>query len=137
MVISAYQVNNVLRVYGDQLRHSKLTSRPKNSSTPLPDRISISSQAKKNAIIDRVTSDIIERITQQGPHDHVEKEVLEKLENEYGKPLAVTKEDHSELLFKEIDENGETIHSLSIDDSRFLSHKLKEIIKEKVNENII
>ena len=44
-MITAYQVNNVLRVYGDQLRQGRVSIRPKNTDPGLPDRISISTKA--------------------------------------------------------------------------------------------
>jgi hypothetical protein len=137
MVISPYQVNNVLRVYGDQLRQPKVSSRPKNGDPRLPDKISISTEAKRKAIIDKVASNIIERITQHGPHEDVEKEVFQKLKDEYGANLAVAKEGQNDLIFKVIDENGETMNSLSIEDSRFLQYKLEEIAKDTVDKNMM
>ena len=104
MIISSYQVNNVLRVYGDQLRQSRMSNRPKSGETRSPDKVSISSEARRKTIIDKITSNVIDRITQHGPHENVEKEVFEKLENEYGRNLAVSKESANELIFKEINE---------------------------------
>lgn len=137
MVISAYQVNNVLRVYGDQLRQSSISSRPKNDNIRSSDKVSISPEAKRKAVIDKISSIIIDKITQYGPHDNVEKEVFKKLENEYGKHLAIAGKNPSDLIFKVIDEDGETINLLSIEDSKFLRYKLKEITKETVNKNMI
>jgi hypothetical protein len=136
MMITAYQVNNVLRVYGDQLRQSRISSRPKNTDAGLPDRISISTKARRETIIDNITANIVDKITQYGPYDKVEKEVFEKLENEYGGQLAVSGDNPNGLIFKEIDENGETINSLSIEDSNFLTNKLKEITKETIDKNM-
>ena len=136
MVISAYHVNNVLRVYGDQLRQSKISSRPKNADSSTPDRISISSTARRKTIIENITNNIINKITQYGPHEYVEKEVFEKLENEYGGFLAVSGDHPNELVFKEINEHGETINSLSIEDSSFLTNKLKEITQETIDKNM-
>ena len=125
MVISAYQVNNVLRVYGDQLRQSMISNRIEGTDTNTPDRISISAKTRQETIIDDITSNIIERITQSGSHDNVEKEVFKKLESEHGKSLNINENRHSELTFKEIEGNGETINSISIEDSKFLTNKLK------------
>ena len=136
MIISAYQVNNVLRVYGNQLRYSKVSNQPENTDTRKPDRINISGTARRKSIIDKISSNIVDRITQHGPYEDVEKEVFKKLENEYGGNLAVTGKNPSELIFKEIDENGETINSLSINDSGFLCQKLKEITKETIDKNM-
>jgi hypothetical protein len=136
MLITAYQVNNVLRVYGDQLRHSRISSRPKDMDAGLPDRISISTKARRQTIIDNITDNIVGKITQYGPYDKVEKEVFEKLENEYGGHLTITEDNPNGLIFKEIDENGETINSLSIEDSNFLTNKLKEITEETIDKNM-
>jgi hypothetical protein len=136
MLITAYQVNNILRVYGDQLRQGKISGRPKNGDAQLQDKISISAMARRKTIIDNITSNIIDKITQFGPFDKVEKEVFEKLENEYGKHLTVSGDNPHGLIFKEIDENGETINSLSIEDSTFLTNKLKEITKDIIDKNM-
>ena len=136
MVISAYHVNNVLRVYGDQLRQSKISNRANNTDSSTPDRISISSTARRKTIIENITNNIINKITQYGPHDHVEKEVFEKLENEYGAFLSISGDNPNELVFKEINEHGETINSLSIEDSSFLTNKLKEITQETIDKNM-
>ena len=136
MLITAYQVNNVLRVYGDQLRQGRLTVRQKNGDAGLPDKISISTKARRKTIIDNITANIVNKITQYGPFDKVEKEVFEKLENEYGGHLAVTGDNPNGLIFKEIDENGETINSLSIEDSNFLTKKLVEITEETIDKNM-
>ena len=137
MIISPYQVNNVLRVYGDQLRHNRIPSKSTDENIPQSDKISISAEAKRKAVIDKISSDIIDKITQYGPHDNIEEEVFQKLENEYGANLAITKKSPTNLIFKVIDENGETINSLSIEDSKFLKYKLEEITKETVNDNMM
>ncbi len=137
MIISAYQVNNVLRVYGDQLRRTRISNRPNNTNASTPDKISISEGARRKSIIDMVTSDIVDKITRNGPKGNIEKEVFEKLENEFGGNLTVSRKGPSELIFKEIDENGETINALSIEDSEFLSYKLNEITKDAIGKNMV
>jgi hypothetical protein len=136
MVISSYQINNVLRVYGDQLSQGRISNRPEGTDTNAPDRISISAKTRRETIIDDITSNIIERITQSNSNDNVEKEVFKKLESEHGKPLSTNEGRHNELIFKEIDGNSETINSLSIEDSKFLTNKLKEITKETAENNM-
>ena len=124
MVISAYHVNNVLRVYGVQLRKGMISSRPEGTDSNTPDRIGISAKTRRDTIIDDIISNIIERITQFGPHDNTEKEVFSKLESEHGKALDINEDRHNKLIFKKIDGNDETINSLSIEDSKFLTDKL-------------
>jgi len=137
MIISPYQVNNVLRVYGDQLLHNRIPDKSTDENIPQSDKISISAEAKRKAVIEKISSNIIDKITQYGPNDNIEEEVFKKLENEYGANLAVTEKSPVDLIFKVIDENGETINSLSVEDSKFLKHKLEEITKETVNNNMM
>ena len=127
MVISSYQLYNVLRVYGEQLRRGRISNRQRSIDTNAPDKISISARARRETIIDDMTSNIIERITQFEPHENVEKDVLNKLESEHRKPLPNNQGRYNELIFKEINGNGETINSFSLEDAKFLTNKFKEI----------
>ena len=135
MVISSYHVNNVLRVYGDQLRQSRTSNRPKNAKMDSPDRISISDKAKRRVIVNKIASDIVEKITNFGPQENVEEEVSKDLENEYGVQLDITRKSPNDLLFKIIDENGETLNSLSIENSEFLRYKLEEVSEETAEKS--
>ncbi|MDY7037520.1 MAG: DVU0524 family FlgM-associated protein [Thermodesulfobacteriota bacterium] len=130
MVISAYQVNNVLRVYGDQLRQSRISTRSNHANTRAPDTINISAEAKRKAIVDKIANDIVDKITQYDPqdsHNNIKNEVSKELGDEYGINLAINRKSPNDLIFKVIDENGETTNSLSIEDSRFSRYKLGKI----------
>jgi hypothetical protein len=136
MVISTYQVNNVLRVYGDQLRQGKTLRRTGELAYAEPDHLDISGGAKRKVLIDRIASKIVDRILSDGPHDEVEKQVFKKLQDAYGATLSVSPEEAEGFLFKVIDEKGEALHSLSIEDSNFLTQKLKEITTETVDKTM-
>jgi hypothetical protein len=136
MVIASYQVSNVLKVYGDQLRQGKTARKTGESLPPSADLVEISGGAKRKALIDRISSKIVDKILQEGPRDDMEKEVFQKLQEEYGAPLTVSPEEAEGFLFRVIDEKGESLHSLSIEDSNFLTQKLKEITTETVNKNM-
>lgn len=138
MNITTYQIHNVLRAYGKQLSRSKQLQHNKGDALlRRSDRISLSVQARRKAIIDRVTSDIINRIINDGPHYEMEQEAFGQLEDEYGGSLSVNNED-SELVFKVIDkEKGEVTKTLSIEDSNFLKDRLEEITKSKVDDQMI
>ncbi|HAY38947.1 MAG TPA: hypothetical protein DCY53_06150 [Desulfobacteraceae bacterium] len=101
-----------------------ISNRSEGTDTNTPERISISAKTRRETIIDGIISNIIERITQLGPRDNVEKEVFKKLEWKHGNPVTINDDRHNKLIFKEIDENGETINSLSIENSKFLTNKL-------------
>jgi hypothetical protein len=137
MVISTYQVNNVLRVYGDQLRQGKASKRTGELQRSSVDRLDISGGAKRKVLVDRIASKIVDRILSDGPQDEMEKQVIRKLQDKYGATLSASPEETQGFLFKVIDEKGEALHSLSIEDSNFLTQKLKEITTETVDRNML
>jgi hypothetical protein len=130
MVISAYQINNVLRVYGNLLRQGMIPNRSEVTNTDTSDRIGIYATIRRDTIMDDIISDVIERIIKFEPHETIEKEVLKTLKSKPVKLLAINKGHHNELIFKEIDGNNEVINSLSIKDSKFLTNKLNNITEE-------
>jgi hypothetical protein len=130
MVISAYQINNVLRVYGEQLRRGRISKWQRSPDTDAPDKISISARARRESIIDDIASNIIEKFTQIDPHDSSENEPSDEFEIDHGKPLTNNEGRHDEIIFKEIDVNGETINSFSFEDAKSIKNKLKETPKE-------
>ena len=83
--ITAYQINNVLRVYGEQLRRGRISNRYQDTLTNSPDKISISAKARRERIADDITLNIIERITQSEHNDNVENTVFKAPESEHGK----------------------------------------------------
>ncbi|MBW2107578.1 MAG: hypothetical protein JRI36_02775 [Deltaproteobacteria bacterium] len=138
MHITSYHVHNVLRAYGRQLVLSKRTAANKHVSEDKPsDSITISAEARRKAVIEKVTADIVERVVHSGPRDELEQEVLNELRDEYGNDLTLEQGDASELVFKVIDrEDGEQIRTLSLEDSEVLKNRLEEITKRKVDQNM-
>lgn len=138
MHISTYQVHNVLRAYGKQLSLSKRAARNKNVMPPnRSDNITISAEARRKAIIEKVTTDIVERIVRFGPQDVTEQEAFRELEDEYGNNLVLEEDKGPGLVFKVIDkEKGEETRTLSIEDSKVLKDRLEEITKTKVDANM-
>jgi hypothetical protein len=124
--ITAYQINNVLRVYGEQLRRGRISNWREFTDTDAPDNINISARARRETIIDDITSNIVERITHFEPNQNVEIDPV--------KPVSNGKDRYDKLIFKEIDKNDETINSISIEDSKFLRNKLKSQ-KKKSGKN--
>lgn len=114
MVISAYQVNNVLRVYHDQLRNSRTSARPVNNKAQSLDRVTISSNAKQKAISDKIASSIADKINGCGIKDETGSGPLN--ENELQVQSNPVRDISSDLLFKMIDDEGETIKMLNIED---------------------
>lgn len=138
MHITDYHVHNVLRAYGKQLTLSKRGARKEIVTGNNPsDSITISAEARRKAVIEKVTEDIVERVVRSGPRDMLEKEAFEELESEYGNNLVPEEDNSAELAFKVVDkEKGEEIRTLSIEDSEIIKNRLQEITKRKVDANM-
>jgi hypothetical protein len=71
MVISDYHVQGVLRTYTRQLQKSRLASSvggADRSGKPPEERVSISEEARRRLIRDRVTSQVLEQgLTDEAP----------------------------------------------------------------------
>jgi hypothetical protein len=61
MPISAHQLNNVLRVYGDQLCQSRISEQPEFTDISGTERISISAKIRQKIIIDGITKESAEK----------------------------------------------------------------------------
>jgi hypothetical protein len=137
MQIPSYQIHNVLKVYSKQLSQSRIIERQKALGKKADsDKINISAEAKRQAIINRVAADIVDRITNSGPQDEVEQEIVSKLENEIGKSVQFASQSTG-FVFNEINgDNEKTTNTLQMNDSSFLIKRLEELAKEAVDKNI-
>jgi hypothetical protein len=127
----------VLKVYGKQLSQTRIIERKKAfGSEVAEDKINISAVGKRQAIIDKVASDIVERITKSGPQDQVDREIVDKLEDELGAPIEFKKE-NNEFVFNVITKNNEkTTTALQVDDPDYLISRLEKLAKEAVDKNM-
>jgi len=130
MAVTTYHVHNILRAYSKQLsRGNGIADKPGIGGQNPPDQVAISVKARRKAVIEKVTSDIVDRIIHQAPPTDTDEKISRRDQNRSKKSLPVSKDD-SELIFKVIDkEKGEVTKTMSIGDSEFLKDELEEISK--------
>jgi len=132
MEITSYQIHNVLKTYSRQLSRSKGFDRRNASGSTAPaDKINISSEGRRQAIIDKVSADIVNRITSFGPQNEEEHGIVNQLKQEF-----VT-EGVTEFAYNQIDENNNKISSkLPLKDSNFILKRLEQLTKNTVDKNM-
>ena len=116
MQIPSYQIENVLKIYSRQLSQGKILSKNKfaNANQISADSITTSPEGKRQAIIDKVALNIVNRIITEGPKEKTEEKVTKQIEKELGKKINFTKE-KNQFTYTKIDENNKkTIHTLSV-----------------------
>jgi len=140
LYIPSYQIHNVLKVYSRQVSQSRIIERQKElSSKTSADQIDISAEGKRRMIVDKVAADIVDRITQFGPRDPIEQDIVNQLENEFGKPVGSDEENEhdQDFVFNVIDdENKKTTNSLSLEGTHFITKRLEQLAKEEVDRNM-
>ena len=101
------------------------------------DKINISAEGKRQAIVDKVASDVVERITNSGPRDEFDQDIVDRLEDEIGGKVDFQKTEESKFVFNVIDEKNEKrMSTLSVEDSNFLVKRLEQLAKEAVDQNM-
>jgi hypothetical protein len=138
MQIPSYQIQNVLKVYSRQLSQGKILSRNKFSGAnkPSADSVTISSEGKRKAIIDKVAANIVDRIITEGPREKNEEKITSQIEKELGKKINFAK-DKNQFTYTVIDENNEKVtHTLSVEDSKFIVKRMTELAREVADSNM-
>lgn len=138
MQIPSYQIQNVLKVYSRQLSQGKILSRNKFSQANKisADNVTLSSEGKRKAIIDKVAASIVDRIITEGPKEKSEEKITSQIEQELGKKINFSK-DKNQFTYTVIDENNEKItHTLSVEDSNFIVRRMTELAREVADSNM-
>jgi hypothetical protein len=139
MHIPSYQIQNVLKVYSKQLSQQKFLAKNKTlqQNTMSADSVTISSKGKRQAIIEKVASNIIDRITMEGPQEPVEENIASQIEKELGKKINFTNKKENKFTYTYIDENDQKVtKSLSIEDSDFVMKRMTELAKQVADSNM-
>ena len=83
MIISNHQIHNVLKVFTSQLSKGKAAEQQKTSmDKSLSGAVSISTPTKKQGLIDRVSADIVDRITRKDAQEDINREMVDRLAND-------------------------------------------------------
>jgi len=101
-------------------------------SEKLPaDKVSLTPEAKRQATIEKVSKDILEKITRLGSRGGVDHEPVEQAKK--GSEMEIAADDGKEttFVFNVIDTiNQKRRNTLSVEDSSFLIKRLEQLSKE-------
>ncbi len=138
MQIPSYQIQNVLKVYSRQLSQGKIMSRNKfgDGNANSADSVTLSSEGKRQAIIDKVAANIVDRIITEGPKEKTEEKITSQIEQELGKKINFTK-DRNQFTYTVIDENNQkSTRTLSVEDSKFIVERMTELARQVADSNM-
>ena len=138
MFIPSYQMHNVLNVYSKQLRHNIASGNKNNLSEKLPaDQVSLTPEAKRQATIEKVSKDILEKITRFGTRNGTDQEPTERAKEGVEKATAADDTKETTFVFNVIDTiNQKRRNTLSVEDSSFIIKRLEQLSKEVKDKNL-
>jgi hypothetical protein len=141
MTITSHQIHSVLRTYGKQLRRGMRINRMRAAEAAAgPDRVKISSEAKRRQVVERVASEILFRLADPGDkRQGVEKEIVDRLSQAFGRPLELSF-DHEQGLFKfhVVDaDTGYVSDTVTGEDAERLQHILVDVTRETVDQTMM
>jgi signal recognition particle GTPase len=139
MVITSYHIQNVLRTYSQQISEgSRLARSRKPERAEQNDFVKISSEARKRHMVDTISQEMLTHLTQTSVRNGTAQEILNRLSQEYGKPLEVDLKENENLVFKVMDQVGkEVVDTLSPRDNEQLKNRLMDITKTIVSNNLL
>jgi hypothetical protein len=137
MQIPSYQIQNVLKVYSRQLSQGKMLSRKLDvTDKTSADNVTISSEGKRQAIIEKVAANIVDRIITEGPKEQNDEQITEQIEKELGKKLDFAK-GKNQFTYTSVDENNEKVsQTLSVEDSIFVVKRMTELARQIADNNM-
>lgn len=133
MQIPSYQISNVIKVYSKQLSQNRALARQDNNvnqQKPAMDRVNISAEGKRQTIVDKVSDDVLSRITRYGPQDSLENKVADGLKKELKKNQNNETEKDNKFVFNFLGkDNQKQTNSISIDGSKFIAETVEKNIE--------
>lgn len=137
MQIPSYQIQNVLKVYSRQLSQGKILRNKFGATNKVSaDSVTISTEGKRKAIIDKVASNIVGKIITEGPKEKNEEQITEQIEKELGKKINYGR-DKNQFTYTTVDENNQKVtQTLSVEDSKFVVERMTELARQVANDNM-
>lgn len=132
MHVPSYQMHNVLNVYSKQLRQNMVSEDKNKLQQKLKtDRVSLTPEGKRQATIEKVSKDILDKISRYSSLNEINQSITEQTNVNPGYENLPDKEKNKTFVFNAIDTiNKKSTNTLSVDDSSFLIQRLEQLAKK-------
>ena len=138
MIIANYQVHNTLRAYGQQMADRSRFSKAKvPKSVAFKDQVSISPESKKRLMAEKIANQLVNQFGNGYEPSDTSREILNRLNREYGQTLQFEAKEGQGLAFKVADETKpQGSRYLSLEETEAMQKKLLEIARSVVYNNL-
>ena len=139
MLVSSYQIHNVLNAYSKQLSQEKTTQRlAAGSKKQLSDQIQLSAEGKRRSTIEKVEKDILSKISDFGANGQMKSNVQSLSGGNEQNTIESDNKKETAFVFNVIDDlNQKTTTALSVRDTNFLINRVEQLAKDSVEKNAV
>jgi len=132
MYVPSYQMHNVLNAYSKQLRQNMVSEeKSKMPRKPQSHGIYVSPEGKRQAMIKKVSKDIVDKISRYGSLKESRQQITEFTNIHSTDETLPQKGENKTFVFNAIDSINQKIkNTLSVDDSSFLIQRLEQLAKK-------
>ena len=137
MLVSSYQIHNVLNAYSKQLSQGrKVYKHEAENKKQLSDQIQLSTEGKRRATIEKVAKDILNKISDVGADGHIEMDE-QPLSGGNGKNAdSIDDKKEAAFVFNVIDDlNRKKTTALSVKEANFLINRVEQLVSDAVEED--
>ncbi len=137
MFVSSYQIHNVLNVYSKQLSQDRSVQKQKTGNkSPHSDRISLSTEGKRRATIEKVARDILSKISHYGAKGEIKRQGPDLSGDRAKGNTESDNKKETAFVFNVIDDlNKKTTNALSVKDTNFLIDRLEQMAKNTIEKD--
>ena len=133
MFVPSYQMHNVLNVYSRQLRNNITSGKKEKGPDRLPtDQVKLTPEAKRQATIEKVSKEIVDKITRFGSGENTDYQLTEHTKSQPHNETSASETNEITFVCNVIDAiNKKITNKLSVEGSSFLVQRLEQLSKEE------
>jgi hypothetical protein len=137
MLVSSYQIHNVLNVYSKQLSQDRSAhKKAAGNKRQLADQIQLSTEGKRRATIEKVAKDILRKISGYGANGQIENNGQLRPEDHAAESFEPDNRKETAFEFNVVDDlNQKTKTALSVKDTNFLINRFEQLVKDAVEND--
>ena len=137
MFVSSYQIHNVLNVYSKQFSQDRSAQKKKTGDTgQSSDRISLSTEGKRRATIEKVAQEILSKISHYSAKAETKMRGSDLSEDCAEGNTESDNKKETAFVFNVIDHlNKKTTNALSVKDTNFLINRLEQMVKRTIDKD--
>ena len=138
MYVPSYQMHNVLNVYSKRLRQNMATkTKNKVPQNPQVGRVKLTPEGKRQATIEKVSKDILNKISRYGTLKENRQINTEHVKVSSNGETALHKPENKNFVFNEIDAiDQKSKNTLSVNDSNFLIKKFEQLAQKASDKKL-